>query len=211
MGKISGHLPRLIAAATLLGAGAWLIPAANGFAEPQEQSGTMKDLLSRGGSWSCSVSRPAANHPVQGTIFVGGGKARADLTLQTANGPIESHMISDGAAVYMWSSAMPGSGFKMAVPAHEGAAPSAPPAGNPQAKLYTQSFNYNCTPWTADAAEFVLPKGVSFTDMSAVIGGIKAGAKPQGGTAVPGVNCSLCDQTPQGPARDQCRKALHCG
>jgi hypothetical protein len=170
-------------------------------AGPQTSSGTIAELVARGGSWTCNVSRVTGNEQTQGTLHVGGGKMRGDFTAQSPKGPIESHMISDGKTMYVWSSARP-QGFKMAAPA---AGKAGPPA-NSQAKLYNQNVDYACSPWTVDAAEFELPAGITFADMSAVMGRAKA----PGGAAVPGMNCALCDQAPKGPARDQCRAAMHC-
>jgi len=152
---------------------------------------------------TCTISRVAGNAQTQGTLYVDSGKVRGDFTAQTPNGPIASHMISDGKTMYVWSSARP-QGFKMPAPT-PGMAPQ-PDAS--QAKIYTQNADYNCSPWTADASEFALPAGVMFADLSSMMGMVGKGPMARPGT--PAMNCSLCDQVPNGHGRDQCRAAMHC-
>ena len=173
-------------------------------AGPQVSRGTIAGIVAGGGSWTCTISRVTGEDRMQGTIHVGGGKMRGDFTSQTAKGPIDSHMISDGTTIYVWTSARP-QGIKMAIPAASNAAP----AGNSQANLYNQNVDYTCAPWTVDAAEFVLPTGIAFTDLSAMMGAAK-GAGTMGAPGAPALNCGLCDQAPKGPARDKCRAAMHC-
>lgn len=178
-------------------------------AEPQLSRGTIAGIVAHGGSLTCTIAH-AGKEQTQGTIYVGGGKVRGDFTAQGSKGPIESHMLSDGTTMYVWSSARP-QGIKMAMPA--GGKPPVGPPGNSQAQLYNDTVDYSCSPWSVDATKFVLPQNVSFMDVSAMMGVVKAqggaGAqvKPAG---MPAVNCSLCDKAPQGAARDQCRAALHC-
>jgi hypothetical protein len=184
-----------------------VLPFGPVLAASQSSSGTIAAIVAGGGSWTCNVSHAAANEKTQGTIFVGGGKMRGDFTSQTSRGPIQSHMISDGTSMYVWSSARP-QGIKMAVPA----AGKAPPQGNSQGSLYNKTVNYACSPWTVDEAEFALPQDVSFIDASAMMGGTKmpgAMGAPGMGAGAPNM-CAMCDQAPQGPARDRCRAAMHC-
>jgi hypothetical protein len=178
-------------------------------AEPQLSKGSIAGIVAQGGSVACTISH-AGKEQTQGTIYASGGKVRGDFTAQGSKGPIESHMVSDGTTMYVWSSARP-QGIKMAMPA--GGKPPAGPPGNSQAQLYNDTVDYSCAPWTVDATKFVLPQNVSFMDVSAMMGAVKAQgaagaqAKPAG---MPAVNCSICDKVPQGAARDQCRSALHC-
>jgi hypothetical protein len=112
-------------------------------------------------------------------------------------------MISDGKTMYVWSSALP-QGFKMPAPTPG----MAPQPDTSQAKIYTQNVDYNCSPWTADASEFALPAGVTFADLSSMMGMVGKG--PMARPGMPAMNCSLCDQVPKGHGRDQCRAAMHC-
>jgi hypothetical protein len=178
-------------------------------AEPQLSKGSIADIVAHGGSVACTISH-AGKEQTQGTIYAASGKVRGDFTAQGTKGPVESHMFSDGTTMYVWSSARP-QGIKMAIPA--GGKPPAGPPGNSQTQLYNETVDYSCAPWSVDATKFVLPQNVSFMDMSAMMGAIKAQgaagaqAKPMG---VPAMNCSLCDKAPAGASRDQCRAAMHC-
>jgi hypothetical protein len=202
-------------AATVLGfSGLTTLCLGAALAEPQLSKGSIAGIVAHGGSVACTISH-AGKEQTQGTIYASGGKVRGDFTAQGSKGPIESHMFSDGTTMYVWSSARP-QGIKMAMLAPgkpSAGTPSAAPGGNSQAQLYNDTVDYSCAPWTVDATKFALPQNVSFMDVSAMMGAVKAQgaegaqAKPAG---MPAVNCSICDKVPQGAARDQCRSALHC-
>lgn len=162
-------------------------------------SGTLASLMSMG-SVKCDVTNTQAGAQSSGTVYVGGGKMRGDFTSQTSAGAVTSHMISDGTNVYVWSSAMP-QGIKMTVAA------TAKP-GNAQATMYNQNVSYTCSPWSVDASQFILPAGVTFSDMTSMMqGSTGANAGASAGTSA-GANCAMCDQA--GAGRDQCRAALGC-
>jgi hypothetical protein len=79
-----------------------------------------------------------------------------------------------------------------------------------QAVNMSQKSNYSCNPWSVDQSKFTVPTTVTFTDYSAMMQGVGAGANP--GTSMQGSQseCSQCNQIPAGAARTQCLTALKC-
>lgn len=164
-------------------------------------SGTMADIMARGGSWKCEVSYKGPTGDTKGMTYVAGGKVRGDFEATVPQiGKMQMHMISDAQNAYTWTSMMK-TGFKMAI---TGQKPEENTASNTQ-DFYHQNYEYQCSPWNADMSLFALPTDITFNDMSA---GAKASA---GTTAAPtGPSCATCDMIPAGEARTQCRTALKC-
>ena len=190
-------------------------PAVETATQPQAQadksSGSLAALVSRGATVQCSVDNSTGAEVVKGTVYVSGKNVRGDFeTTMPQKGVVESHMIKDGDYMYVWSSAMPqGMKMKATPPQQTDTGPKPAPA----ADLYNKNYDYNCSPWRADASKFTLPTDIKFMDVSEMMKGIPmppVGAA--GGAAVKppaGMNCSACDQAPA-TAKAQCRAALGC-
>ena len=175
---------------------------------PQTPSsmGTLADLVAKGGSSSCTVSTNGTIAS-QGTVFVSNGKVRGDFTSNTPAGVMESHMISDGTYVYVWSSAMK-TGIKMKAQKPTSSTSTPATSNDSTQNPYSQTYQYSCTPWAEDDTKFTLPAGMTFNDMSAMM----MQAKPTGATSAgsaPTPNCAICDQVPAA-AKAQCLAALNC-
>ena len=163
-------------------------------------SGSLASLISRNGSFQCDASRGAGSNATTGTVYISGGRIRGDFeTINPQAGKIQSHMISDGTDTYVWSSAAP-MGFKMQMQKND--MPDSNNSGTQD--MYKTSYDYHCSAWTADVAKFVLPTDIQFKEMTIPKAPANAGVAPTG------MSCSMCDQAPAGPARDQCKKSLHC-
>ncbi len=197
---------------------------ANVAAAPSTPTGTMADIMARGGNQECSVTSTAGGQNTSGTVYVGGGKMRGNFTSQTQGGAIQSHMISDGQNVYVWSSLMT-QGIEMSV-----AQAKSGQSSGAQQNLYNQQVNYSCKPWTLDAAQFTLPSGIKFTTMAQMTSGATApkatspssgasagansntsasgGSTSGSGASAP--NCAMCDSAPAGESRDQCKAYFGC-
>lgn len=166
--------------------------------------GTMADIMARGGAWKCTVSTTASGVTSGGTVYVADGKVRGDFTSQVPQaGTVEVHMIADGTYAYTWTNMMK-TGFKMstAKPAETNDTPTAYAQD-----FYNAKYDYQCSPWTADASKFVLPTDITFNDMSSMMPAAGAGA---GASASGGPSCSTCDMIPDAGAKAQCRTALKC-
>ena len=203
--------------AILIAIGLWMTmkntPAAAGENAPRTQasaeksSGSLAALVARGATVQCSVDQTNGGETTKGTVFVSGKKVRGDFQSTIPKvGPVESHMISDGEYVYVWSTMMP-RGIKMKASA---ATPQDIPGKTaPTQNPYSQNYDYNCTAWGADASKFDLPAGVTFNDMSAMMPKPPVSGDATGSAKVPAPNCSMCDQAPAS-ARAQCKAALGC-
>lgn len=125
-------------------------------------SGSMLDLMKRGGSYRCTYAVTSEQGKFEGTAYVSGNKVRVDSSNEIA-GPqaqkMESHMINDGEFIYTWSPSMP-QGVKMAAPKADAAPePGAPVQGQYD---YNQKVDYKCAAWTADSSLLTPPANVQF-------------------------------------------------
>jgi hypothetical protein len=128
-------------------------------------SGSIKDLKDRGGDYKCVFDQNISGSQTSGTAFISGNKLRLDSksVTQILSGSmnIESHVISDGTLIYVWSSMMP-TGIKMSVP-DENATTS---IETTQGFDYDQVLDYQCAPWVVDTTEFDLPATIEFKELS---------------------------------------------
>lgn len=125
--------------------------------------GSTKELMARGGNHKCTFTQDVENSKSTGTVYISGVKLRGDfLSAVTAGGStlnVESHMISDGAFMWTWSSMMP-TGFKTKVDQTASADTSK------QGFDANQKLEYTCMNWTPDEGQFVLPTTVTFAEIS---------------------------------------------
>ncbi len=123
-------------------------------------SGSLADLMGRGGDWQCTFNVENQVSKSSGTVYVSGEKLRGDFASRVPqlNQTIDSHMVQSGGYVYVWTSMTP-QGFKTKSAI---GTPDGTTAFNDQGIDINQQYAYTCTPWTADAALFELPAGVTF-------------------------------------------------
>ncbi|MBX9765580.1 hypothetical protein K2X83_02975 [Patescibacteria group bacterium] len=128
--------------------------------QPGAYNGSLADLTRRGGDWQCTFTVENQVAQSSGTVYVSGQKLRGDFSslVPQLNQTIDSHMIQDNGAVYVWTSLSP-QGFKTetAISTPGGAA-----AFQEQGVDVNQAYDYNCVPWTVDPSKFELPAGVTF-------------------------------------------------
>lgn len=133
---------------------------------------SMKDLLISGKSQKCTFTQTASGSQSSGTVYIADGKIRGDFesAASAAGGTnMQSHMITDGNTSYVWTSGM-SQGFKMSTVQ---SAPSG--SAQKQAVDYNQALDYACAPWNPDQSMFMLPQGITFTDMNAMMRDIPSG------------------------------------
>lgn len=156
---------------------------------------SLKALIAAGTSQTCTFSDDQS--ATSGTVHIASGKVRGDFT-STANGQTtQMHMISDGTTAYTWIDGM-SSGFKSSMTA-------ATSSRSSQTFDSDKQMNYTCSPSGADASLFILPAGVTFKDVSAMMPS-SAGAKAGAGAASA---CSQCDSVPAA-YQAQCRVSAGC-
>jgi hypothetical protein len=123
-------------------------------------SGSLADLVGRGGNWQCTFNVENEVSKSSGTVYVSGMMLRGDFesVVPQLNQTIDSHMIQKDGSVYVWTSLAP-QGFKSAATI---GTPDGTTAFRDQGVDINQTYNYNCTPWAVDASQFELPEGITF-------------------------------------------------
>lgn len=123
-------------------------------------SGSLADLIGRGGDWQCTFDVASGVANSSGTVYVSGEKLRGDFSsmVPQLNQTIDSHMIQNDGYVYVWTSLTP-QGFKAKTTI---GTPDGTTAFQGQGVDINQQYDYNCTRWAADASVFELPRGVTF-------------------------------------------------
>lgn len=164
----------IIVAIVVVGGGAWYFssqnpaegePNDNGNTSQSSGEGTFKDLMSAGGSHTCTVETFIEEAPSVGTVFIADSKIRADFVSKPADlggKEVTSHMIHVDGYVYTWSDMMP-QGMKMKAPAGDAsaeAATSGPLDSDTRVK-------YSCESWMKDDSKFVPPSTVTFMELGA--------------------------------------------
>ena len=155
---------------------------------PPMTQGNLKSLLGVGRNTNCQIVYPDQSGP--GTVYVGGSKFRGDFTVKVDAKDMVSHMISDGTYMYIWSEGTP-QGTKIKVDTFQNSSPN--PSGKAQAVDLNQQVNLNCSDWTVDQSKFILPTGVTFTDLSKLM---------------PKMDKSMCDAITDPQAKEACQKSL---
>lgn len=108
-------------------------------------------LADLSGHWKCVGEAAKDGTITKHVIYISDGKMRADSTITVpGQDTIESHVITDGAYSYMWSSLAP-DGFK---------APVTPP-GEQRFDL-SSGYSNNCQSWEPDPSLFVVPVDIVF-------------------------------------------------
>jgi hypothetical protein len=125
-------------------------------------SGSMNDLIARGGDYKCTFDHITdVSHSV-GTVVISGKKLRGDFESEVkaaAGMKVGSHMISDGEFMYTWSD-MSAVGMKIAI------AQTSPATQSSSASFdYNQKLDYSCTSTTPDTTLFNLPANITFNEL----------------------------------------------
>ncbi len=126
--------------------------------ESQNFSGSMQELMARGGSWTCDVTSTAGGITSSGTTYVANGMVRSDFSSNIPQvGNIQSYMIVRDGLAYSWTSMM-NQGFKFPIAQSEGEAEVSAEV----AAQINQDYDFSCRPWSVDASKFALPSGITF-------------------------------------------------
>jgi hypothetical protein len=160
-----------IAGLIIIGGGGWYAashshpqgsapaPAADSTAATAEAEGTftgsLRELGARGGDYTCTMHTDSGNVPTDGTLYVSGENIRGDFASNYPQmGNVETHLIADGATLYLWSSLL-AHGIKT----DEMTESDTSADGSIDAN---RSYTYDCKAWSADASKFVLPTDITF-------------------------------------------------
>jgi len=160
----------------------------------------LKDLIAKGITESCTYKTDNSS----GSIYMNGGKVRADITTQAEgqNSPTISHMIITDGFTYLWTDDR-STGIKMTY--NPNATPSATGTTNNSSEVLNPDLNLNyvCSPWGADTGKFTLPTNINFMEFNAQVPVQTSG--PTGSSS----QCSYCDNL-SGTQKTSCLSALNC-
>lgn len=162
---------------------------------------SLKALIAQGVSQSCTYNSDKS----QGTIYMSGGKVRADINTTVGSVSEKAHMLMMNNTSYVWMDGK-STGFKMAYDPNATPVPGASPSTTQGGIDPNQSMNYNCGAWVTDASVFTVPAGVNFTTFS------MPSAAPAGsssGSSGSSSQCSYCNAL-SGTDKTQCLAALNC-
>ena len=173
------------------------VPGAPTAGNSMSNQQSLADLFASGQSVQCTYTDTTNDQSIEGTVYLGSGKMRADMAVPIQGKLTNVHMIFDGAIAYTWMDGLP-SGSKFAMNPSTMQTSGNDPAGQFDAQ---KKLNYNCAPWSVNPSLTTIPSNISFTDLSAVM--------PGGAGATGGVNCSVCDSL-SGQSKSQCLAALKC-
>lgn len=128
--------------------------------------GSLRALLSLGGSQKCLITGTSAQSSTSGTVYVSGSMFRGDFTSNMeGRGEVQSHMIRTGNDVFVWSGSQ---GAKMNIDAIQSAGSSAQGQAQGQVDV-NQEVDYECESWNKDEAMFAVPTNINFVDIAAMM------------------------------------------
>lgn len=162
------------------------------------KSSSLLDLLSLGGNQRCSFKSSTSKTSTEGTIYISGGKIRADFKTTIEGKVQEMSMIRDADMNYIWGPSLP-SGIKMKISLDE-------LSKNQQAGQFVNTsdkLNYSCLPWATDASLFTPPANVKFSELPSALIPKTTGTKKD--TQNPS---SYCDQLTDAGAKAACVNAM---
>lgn len=203
---------KLIAAAVvvilIVAAGAFLMMSKRGQeAQPttvtQDQTsnessttGSIKSLLGSGRNVTCTITYP--ENGGSGTIFVANTKMRGDFTTVADTNTVESHMVSDGQFMYMWSG---NQGTKISIEeATKVSGSPSPGTTQSQGADINENVDMKCSSWSVDESKFAIPADVKFTDLSSILKSIPSPAGSGSGS----MDKSICNQITDPQAKAAC-------
>jgi hypothetical protein len=185
-------------------------PASTAEATPTQaaQKNSIKDLLAKNISQTCTFNTSSENTSDQGTVYMDNGKVRADIDV-TANSTLtKTHIIADGKTSYVWVEGR-STGFKMAFDVQATPEPGADSSST--GSLYANAkYNYDCKPWVVDSSLFTVPTSIRF--MSLGTAQPNATTQPGGTSGTSGdtsTQCAYCENL-TGDSKTQCLTALKC-
>src|SRR3989344_8600079 len=130
-----------------------------------EKKMAFAEFIKQDGAYKCTVTQNVEGTSTQGTTYINNGMVRGEFKTEVKGMSVDSNMIVRDGYTYAWSSAAPTMGFKAKVMMDSTNADAF--ASGSYSWNAEQIGDYNCEVWTADEAKFVLPKGVTFKEMTA--------------------------------------------
>jgi hypothetical protein len=140
--------------------------------------GTLADFYSRGESVYCTFSGTYADDTTtEGEFWFANEQMRVEAITRVAGEVYTSNMINDGERTYIWSGTADGMQAMVMDTDMSADMPTEYDTGAAtDARVdMEQTIEYECQPWTPQAAQFVPPSNIDFIDMNAMMEGMFQG------------------------------------
>ncbi len=124
------------------------------------------DFAKQGGSYQCTVNQyidSSYTSTTKGTVYISKGNIRGNYNVKVQGMSIDTSVIVRDGFAYTWTNMMT-TGYKVAV-ATDTTGKTSAGGTTPQGTFSWNSDmigDYDCKPWTADAAMFTLPAKITF-------------------------------------------------
>ncbi len=128
---------------------------------PSGKKMAFSQFVKQGGSYKCTVNQYVGDTTTEGTTYINEGMIRGEYNTKVQGIDVSTSFIARDGYTYTWSSMAPTMGFKSKIV-------ESTTEGDTTGTSGTYSFNaeqigdYNCQPWSADSALFVVPSKVTF-------------------------------------------------
>lgn len=169
-------------------------------------AGSFKQLMASQENKKCTFSQSSNGFTTNGTTYIAKNKMRTDVESGDKDIKVKSHIVVDGNMSYMWMDGQ-NQGYKTNLAEIEKMSDHNMPGMQDKSVDMNQSYTFNCEDWSANAAAFVIPTNVQFTDTTQMMNDMMksmdaVGTQPTG-SENPGDIKAMCDKLPE-PAKSQC-------
>lgn len=140
---------------------------ANGADYQPNQSGkkmAFDVFLAQGGTYECTVHQYVNDTDTTGKVWIDGAKLHGKFSTMVQGKSIDSNFSVLDGYTYAWAS-MSTMGFKMKNKTDMMSGSVNTPVGTYSWDA-KQIGDYDCSPWTSDAATFAIPANIKFTEMA---------------------------------------------
>ncbi len=121
------------------------------------------EFMKESGSYRCTVHQYVNDTDTQGTVYLHDGLIRGEYDTQVQGKTYEGTVVVREGYAYMWSSMMPGIGFKSKVTVDDEGDQSV--SSGPYSFNAEQIGDYDCQPWAAVESMFEVPADVTFREV----------------------------------------------
>lgn len=128
--------------------------------ETTKSQKSIKELLASNSPTQCTFRIKVDNSESTGSVFIADNKMRGEFSSTTSGKTYSSRLIIDNGIMYSWMDGQK-TGVKLAV--------------NGKGQIGGNNIDANtkldseCQPWTINTSIFLLPAGITFTDLNAML------------------------------------------
>lgn len=179
------------------------------------------ERMGEGEPMRCTFAQDVDGVQNEGVSYVAGERMRGDYVSYFGGQRMESGMFTDGVTMYTWSESpmgVMGTMYRLDTHADDDEQDGNWWMREAEEFGFEEGVDYECEPWRVDESIFRVPDGIEFMDMTDMMqptfdlerDGIEnlPPAAPSMDD-LPGLDCSICYDLPEGP-REACLESLMC-